>query len=242
MGQTLRLHGIDSRNNFSVSYKSGASPYPTGDDSTFGFVGTFTPSDKVILIPDVEFDTQYWVKVRDNVSGRYVIKGIHTHSSKAYPCYGTISFVAEVECKQLDCEFDVSATLTSGGCEFDVSATLTSGGCGFDVSATDVTVNCVFDVDVSVSEQELPNPKPSKNYQWTVTPQDPPMSNYSFSYVNKDGDEVLVTHPESQLLATDTENGTTNYGLCANSYQWWTRGHLNQIVDPYQMTVAYENC
>jgi hypothetical protein len=46
----------------------------------------------------MSFDTQYWVKMTDETTNRYIIKNIYTNDSKTYPCYDTICFDTEVVC------------------------------------------------------------------------------------------------------------------------------------------------
>lgn len=89
MGLKIRLYNIVSSNSYTVRYKSGNSAYPENDDSSFIFYNSgLTVSN--IEIDNLMFDTQYWFKIIDETSNRYIIKNINTHSSVAFPCYDLV--------------------------------------------------------------------------------------------------------------------------------------------------------
>ena len=99
MGLTILIYNIVSEGNYTIRYKSGDGPYPANTDSTFTLVGTYTSSTTQIELPDLEFDTQYWIKMTDEETGRYIIKNIYSHDSKAFPCYDTMCFSVDVVCE-----------------------------------------------------------------------------------------------------------------------------------------------
>ena len=98
MGLNVRIYNIVSDGNYILRYKSGDNPYPVETDSSFTTVGTYTTSTTTVEIEDLEFDTQYWIKMTDVTTGRYIVKNIYVHDSKAYPCYDTMCFNVEVIC------------------------------------------------------------------------------------------------------------------------------------------------
>jgi hypothetical protein len=97
MGLNVRLYNITNDGTYSIRYKSGDSPYPETNNSTFTLYATSLTA-TTITITNLSFDTQYWVKMTDETTGRYIIKNIYTHDSKAFPCYDTMCFDVEVQC------------------------------------------------------------------------------------------------------------------------------------------------
>ena len=97
MGLNVKLYNIISDGSYSVRYKSGNYPYPETIDSTFTFYGSGL-TDASITISGLTFDTQYWIKMTDETTGRYIIKNIYSHDSKAFSCYDTICFDVETLC------------------------------------------------------------------------------------------------------------------------------------------------
>jgi len=89
MGLKIRLFNIVSNNTYTLRYKSGASAWPEYDDTTFILYNTGLTS-STIEIDNLMFDTQYWVKIIDEISNRYIIKNINTHSSDVFPCYDLV--------------------------------------------------------------------------------------------------------------------------------------------------------
>jgi len=97
MGLNVRIYNIVYDNTYSLRYKSGDYPYPENIDSTFTLYGTGL-TNSTITLSGLSFDTQYWIKMTDDSSGRYIIKNIYIHDSKAYPCYDTLCFDVEEVC------------------------------------------------------------------------------------------------------------------------------------------------
>ena len=92
MSVSIRLKNISCPNSFSLSYST--SPY--GTFTSVGYSG-ITPT--VILTgATFNFDTEYFIKLTDHGTSRYIIKNIYTHDSKAFPCYDTIDFDLSAEC------------------------------------------------------------------------------------------------------------------------------------------------
>jgi hypothetical protein len=100
MGLNVKIYNIISNGNYTIRYKSGNNPYPVETDSTFTLLGSYTPSTTEVTISGLTFDTQYWIKMTDNTTGRYIVQNIFTHDSKAFPCYDTICFSIDVTCEE----------------------------------------------------------------------------------------------------------------------------------------------
>lgn len=97
MGLNVRLYNIVSDGPYSIRYKSGANPWPEYDNTTFTLHASGLTS-STVEITGLTFDTQYWFKMTDQTTGRYIIKNIYTHDSKAFSCYDTICFSVDVVC------------------------------------------------------------------------------------------------------------------------------------------------
>jgi hypothetical protein len=91
MGLNIRLYNIISDGTYSVRYKSGVNPYPEYDNTTFTLYGTGLTVSSIELT-NLNFDTQYWVKMTNESTNRYIIKNINTHNSEGFPCYDPICF------------------------------------------------------------------------------------------------------------------------------------------------------
>jgi hypothetical protein len=101
MGLNVKIYNIVSNGNYTIRYKSGNNPYPVETNSTFTLLGSYTPSTTEVTISGLTFDTQYWIKMTDNTTGRYIVQNIYTHDSKAFPCYDTICFSIDVTCEEV---------------------------------------------------------------------------------------------------------------------------------------------
>jgi hypothetical protein len=112
MGLNVKLYNIISDGSYSIRYKSGDYPYPETIDSTFTFYGSGL-TDASITISGLTFDTQYWIKMTDETTGRYIIKNIYSHDSKAFSCYDTICFDVETLCLSPTPTSSVTPTPTS---------------------------------------------------------------------------------------------------------------------------------
>jgi len=77
MALELRLNNIQSPNDFTLYYKSG----PTVGSLTNGFTqygGTYAGGTSTITITGASFsfDTVYWIKLLDSVTGRYIVENL----------------------------------------------------------------------------------------------------------------------------------------------------------------------
>lgn len=85
MSLVIKLKNIVSPNPFTVSYKSGLTPYPldsgfTAYGSTYSAGTTFVNISGVTL----NFNSTYWFKITDTVTNRYIIENIETNDPIAY--------------------------------------------------------------------------------------------------------------------------------------------------------------
>ena len=97
MGLNVKLYDIINDGPYSIRYKTGTNPYPEYDNTTYTLYGTGLTNPSIILT-GMSFDTQYWVKIIDETTNRYIVKNIYTNDSKAFPCYDTICFDTEFDC------------------------------------------------------------------------------------------------------------------------------------------------
>jgi hypothetical protein len=113
MGLNIRLYNITGFTNpFTLEYKSGkksdATPfvrYPNGST-------TYTQANSPIVFEGANFDTQYFFRFTDTVTGNFIIENITTHDSKYYDCYDNIDFRTTTSCNE--CEGQIPGHLYSG--------------------------------------------------------------------------------------------------------------------------------
>lgn len=150
MGLNVKLYNIVSDGSYVIRYKSGNNPYPVETDSSFTTVGTYTTSTTSVTIEDLEFDTQYWVKMTDVTTGKYIVKNIYAHDSKAFPCYDTMCFDVDVECNTVETG-QITVNVTSDDCSAGIFKLRVNGvdqyiydhlsGEGIETDSTTITVN-----------------------------------------------------------------------------------------------------
>ena len=121
MGVVIRIYDIASPNDFTVSIKMGDTAYPL-DSGYYSCGGTYSGGTELITISGytvgstyttLEFNTQYWVKLVDTVTNRYVIENIKiNHQSAFAPCDCTPPLITGLDCNinELDCELELEAT------------------------------------------------------------------------------------------------------------------------------------
>jgi hypothetical protein len=86
MSLNIRLYNINVQNTFTVSFKSGLT---LGNPETgFTFYNTYPPrtTDITISDPSITYGTQYWIKIFDTVTERYIIENIFMHEECYYSC------------------------------------------------------------------------------------------------------------------------------------------------------------
>ena len=97
MALKVKLYNIINDGPYSIRYKTGTNPYPEYDDTTYTLYGTGL-TDPSVILTGLSFNTQYWVKMIDETTNRYIVKNINTNDGKAFPCYDTICFDTEFDC------------------------------------------------------------------------------------------------------------------------------------------------
>jgi hypothetical protein len=92
----IRIKNITCAHGFKVSYKVGTTPYPL--DTGYTDYNTYTNGTTTIIFDaNLQFDTQYWVKITDTTTNRYIIENIYMNDSKTFSCYDTIKFDVDAE-------------------------------------------------------------------------------------------------------------------------------------------------
>jgi len=117
-GVVLRLYGIVSPHNFRVSIKQGETAYPLASGYV-NYNGIYSGGTTQIEITGrtFNFNTQYWVKLTDVVTGRYIIENVYINDKIAWAdCNCTAPLILSVECytDELDCGLSLSAVFVSG--------------------------------------------------------------------------------------------------------------------------------
>lgn len=86
MGLVIRLHGINCENDFTLSHCKGDNPMKILFNNYEGIIGVYDSNVTEINVTNTvfEYDTQYWFKIRDNVTQKWVIKNIFTNKSSNF--------------------------------------------------------------------------------------------------------------------------------------------------------------
>ena len=87
MGLNVRIYNVTFTHNYKVEYRTNTY---TG---TYTFHSFQSAGASNVTIGNLEFDTLYYVKLTDLITGQYVITQIVTHDSKFYDCYDRINFI-----------------------------------------------------------------------------------------------------------------------------------------------------
>ena len=123
MGLVIRIYDIASPNDFTVAIKKGDTAYPLesgyypcGDTIYSGGTELITISGYTVgsTYTTLEFDTQYWIKLIDTDTNRYIIENIKTNNEVAFAeCNCTPPLITSLECDidNLDCDLQLEATL-----------------------------------------------------------------------------------------------------------------------------------
>ena len=206
MGLVVRLYNIKSPNNFDLSV--GLSPYgpftslgtyPSSNDRNYNtnpiyigdndpeVVNGVPPSSQIVQY-NLEFDTEYWFKIEDNVNvinfcegdntKRFIVENIYIHDSKTFECYDKINFSLDYYCEQstptplptatpqptpVPTQVPTSTPVPTSTEKPVSTPTPTSTSTPVPTSTPQSTPNCDFGVDI-----DFPTPQP------TATPQPTP--------------------------------------------------------------------
>lgn len=108
MGLTIRLYGIVSPHDFTVAIKSGSTPYPLSSGYVnYGGIYSGGTTQIEITGSTFSFNTQYWVKITDVVTKRYIIENIFVNNQVAYVdcmCDAPVILSADCYIDELDCD------------------------------------------------------------------------------------------------------------------------------------------
>lgn len=120
MGLVIRLYNIVSPNSYTISVKEGDTPYPLNSGYT-NVTGSMVGDVFTITSQHYKFNTQYWVKLLDTITGRYIIENIYENDPIAY-----MDCCPQPEGMTLLCQHDVyPPNMTSISCGVPVIATPT---------------------------------------------------------------------------------------------------------------------
>jgi hypothetical protein len=86
MGLNVRIYNVTFTHNYKVEYRTNTYA------GTYTFHSFQSAGTNNVTIGNLEFDTLYYVKLTDLITGQYVITQIVTHDSKFYDCYDHINF------------------------------------------------------------------------------------------------------------------------------------------------------
>ena len=86
MSLEVRLYNINCDNDFLVEYA------PSGYTGDFLNAGTYTQGSPFVIISGLSFNTKYFVKVTDIITGQYVIQSIVTNiNENCYDCFTSLN-------------------------------------------------------------------------------------------------------------------------------------------------------
>ena len=153
MALTVRLYNINSKNQFTLGYSTHPKGTFTTDGGTYDSSNTRNYKSNPITVDGLNFDTEYWFKITDSVTGRYIIENIRTNDSKAFECYDRID--VDVTTSLVSCGVWVTKTITVS----EVYPNNASNNRRYNIY-TGTTTN--FPTTVMVSNQTLP-------YSYNVT-------------------------------------------------------------------------
>ncbi len=259
MSLVIKLKNIVSPNPFTVSYKSGITPYPL-DSGFTSYGGTYSAGTTFVNISGVtlNFNTTYWFKITDTVTNRYIIENIETNDPIAYTnC-----------CPQPE---DINAVCVSIICNppTGVSAICSDGVTPTPTPTPTATPICNPPTGVSAicSDGVTPTPTPTPTPTVTPTPTPNPVTWYfnhgigtsctaSYLEIKRNGVQVVlstvtsgsdfgtiaVSAGDTLLIRVDTGNqiGTG----CRNAYiQYDSQQFVSSLApavdtDPVEITVT----
>lgn len=187
-GLNIKICDIVSDGLYTMSYKTGSNPCPTNNG--FTTIGTGLTA-TTITLTGLSFNTQYWVKMIDETSNRYIIRNMSTNHSKTFPCYDTMCFnveadcdISECQCKTFQIDFyeDCNEILYFTSCDgspmavqadyfAQYSSTTFNGGTFLYVcSCSTPVIDCTGTTITQVSSSCISNPTPTPSVTPTVTP------------------------------------------------------------------------
>lgn len=94
MAVDIRLYNINSDNEFKVEYAL------SGYTNPFTLVGTYPSGTTTVTISGVSYNTDYFVKITDNITGQYIIQTISTTDETCYSCISGFTYY----CYKIDTE------------------------------------------------------------------------------------------------------------------------------------------
>lgn len=92
MGVNIRLYDINSTNDFKVEYAT------SGYSNPYTFYNTYSGGTNIVVITGVNYNTIYFIKITDTLTGQYSIQPITITDPNCYSCYsGSSSYCYEID-------------------------------------------------------------------------------------------------------------------------------------------------
>lgn len=87
MSNYIRIHNINIENDFDVLYKK--SNTLQSEKNNFIYYNTYDTTTTTIVLSgiSINFGDQYWIKILDKKTNRYIIENINIHESCFYDCF-----------------------------------------------------------------------------------------------------------------------------------------------------------
>ena len=79
----IRIHGIEVENDFQVYYMTGSTPSNHISGYT-QYNGTYVSGTTEITLTGLTYNTQYWIRIVDTITGYYIVENIRTYAEGYY--------------------------------------------------------------------------------------------------------------------------------------------------------------
>ena len=83
MGLNVRLSNIVSNNSYTVEYSV------LGYNDNYITVGTYNANIDSVVIPNLNWDTRYYIKITDIITNQYIVQTITTYDEDCLTCEET---------------------------------------------------------------------------------------------------------------------------------------------------------
>ena len=118
MGLVVRLYEIVSPHDFRIYIKESETPYPL-DTGYIRYHGAYSGGTTQIELSDpkeyhFEFNTQYWIKIVDTITNRYINENVYIHDQVAFAgCVCNPPTILSAYCylDELDCDLTLTAVV-----------------------------------------------------------------------------------------------------------------------------------
>jgi hypothetical protein len=242
MGLNLKLKGIVSPNPFKLLYKTGAT---AGNESVVTTGYTYYPNSSTtyqassdgsyyntnpIIFSGASYNTQYWFKILDTVTGGYVIENIFTNHEEVYDnCINCCLFTGGTS-NYIDCRFSGGSAISDQIITPSPTPTTTPADCTFTGGSSeyDVIITPTPTTTTTIIEPTITP---------TITPTTTPQLYWNIS--NGAGGRLTVYDKDENVLLDENVNlsgtgksGTLNISQSVLPYKikgWWQNGSGNLV-------------